>query len=249
VPVTAQLLAGEVPDGGNAIELDATITLDQAFTADSIALEFDCDDFQDAWVMLYRGAPEVDGPNSAMLRFLDDDVEVCMSLTSPSEQRPKYHAFGEPLDCAGNFDWQISNELVLGDFGGFFTTGPFSIDSLYVGFRRDAQTGWMLLSFDLQAVNLTAHRLLPICPGPTSVDDRAAADGITLYPNPCNGETIRVESTAALRSIDVLDATGRIVSQYVGLVRTIPSPSKAGSYSVRALHADGRISVLRLICY
>jgi hypothetical protein len=249
VPAKAQLLAGEVPDGGSAIELDATITLTQAFTADSIALEFDCDDFQDAWAVLYRGAPEVDGPNSAVIRFLDDDVEVCTSLGPPSERRPKYHAFGEALDCEGDFDWQISNELVLGDFGGFFATGPFSIDSLYVGFRRDAQTGWMLLSFDLQAVNLTAHRLLPICPVPTSVDETAAADGITLYPNPCHGETIRVESTDALRSIQVLDATGRSISYYDGMVQTIPSPAKAGSYFVRALHADGRISVLRLISY
>jgi hypothetical protein len=249
VPVTAQLLAGEVPDGGNAIELDATITLDQAFTADSIALEFDCDDFQDAWVMLYRGAPEVDGPNSAMLRFLDDDVEVCMSLTSPSEQRPKYHAFGEPLDCAGNFDWQISNELVLGDFGGFFTTGPFSIDSLYVGFRRDAQTGWMLLSFGLQAVNLTAHRLLPLCPGPTSVDEATTTSGITLYPNPGNGEHIRVETAVVLRSLEVLDATGRMMALYDGTLRTIPSPSDPGTYLVHATQGDGQRSTKRWVRY
>jgi hypothetical protein len=252
VPARAQLLAGEVPDGGNAIELDATITLTQAFTADSIALEFDCDDFQDAWAVLYRGAPEVDGPNSALIRFLDDDVEVCTSLSPPSERRPKYHAFGEALDCAGDFDWQISNELVLGDFGGFFATGPVSIDSLYVGFRRDEQTGWMLLSFDLQggpAVSLTTHRLLPICPGPTSVDEATTTSGITLYPNPGNGEHIRVETAVVLRSLEVLDATGRMMALYDGTLRTIPSPSDPGTYLVHATQGDGQRSTKRWVRY
>ena len=249
-PLKAQLLAGQVPDGLNAMVLDQTLSLSQAFSADSIALEFDCDDSQDAWVVLYRGAPEVDGPNSAVIHFLDDDVEVCASLAPPIQVRPKYHVLGDALDCAGDFDWQISDELMLGDFGGFIATGPISIDSMYVGYKRGSQTGWMLLSFDLQgepAVTLTAHRLLPICPGATSVDVVPPGSGISMHPNPGNGEYIRVESATPLISIELLDATGRSLSQHDGTVRIIPSPTAAGTYFVRALLADGRISLLRLI--
>lgn len=246
---SAQLLAGEVPDGMSVLDVDYTITLTEANTRDSIALEFDCDDFHDAWAILHRGAPEVDAPNSAVIRFVDDDVEVCTSLAPPSEQRPKYHAFGESLDCAGDFDWQIRDELVLGDFGDFFATGPISIDSMYVGFRRVGASGWMLLSFDLQAVNLTAHRLLPICPGPTSVDEVTSATGITLYPNPGSGEHIRVESADVIHSIEVLDATGRVIAHHEGLLRTIPSPSNAGTYLVRATHANGQRSTQRWVRY
>ena len=51
-----------------------------------------------------------------------------------------------------------------------------------------------------------------------------------------------VDATAEL-----LDATGRSLSQHDGTVRIIPSPTAAGTYFVRALLADGRISLLRLI--
>lgn len=252
VPAAAQLMAGEVPDGLSAIDMDLTITLTQPETSDSIALEFDCDDFQDAWVILHRGAPEVDAPNSVHLRFLDDDVEVCTSLTPPTQLRPKYHAFGEPLDCAGNFDWQINDELVLGDYGGFFTAGPITIDSPYMGYRRGTETGWILLSFDLQgipAVSLSVHSLLSICPGPTWVDEVTSATGIMLYPNPGNGEHIRVESADVIRSIDVLDATGRVIAHYEGILPSIPAPSNAGTYLVRATYSNGQRSTQRWVRY
>lgn len=249
-PLHAQLLAGEVPDGMSAMEVDQTITLTEALTTDSIALEFDCDDFQDAWAVLHRGAPEADGPNSASIRFLDDDVEVCMSVDPPSEQRPKYHSFGEPLNCAGDFDWQLGDELVLGDFGGFFATGPISIDSMYVGFRRDGVSGWMLLSFDLQGttgVSLTIHRALAICPGPLTVEGMTTGPGITLHPNPGSGDPIRLESNKAIQSVEVFDATGRIVAVHEGITRTIPSPDGAGTYLVRATFADGQRSIQRWV--
>ncbi len=251
-PSSAQLLAGEVPNGMLAMDVDQTITLTETNTTDSIALEFDCDDFHDAWAVLHRGAPEVDAPNIAMIHFLDDDVEVCTSLTPPTQPRPKYHAFGYPLDCAGDFNWQINDVLVLGDYGGFLAIGPVTIDSLYIGYRRDGQTGWMLLSFGLEggpSVSLTIHRILSICPGPLSVDDVTIASSITLFPNPGNGDPIRVESAEPIRSIEVFDATGRVIAHDEGILRTVPSPNNAGTYLLRATHADGQRSTQRWMRY
>lgn len=251
-PADAQILAGEVPDGMSVLDIDQTITLTQPGSSDSIALEIDCDDFQDAWAVLYRGAPEVDAPNFAQLNFQDEDIEVCAELTAPFQVRPKYHAFGEPLDCAGGYEWQLNDPLVLGDFGGFFATGPFSIDSQYVAYRRGGVTGWILLSFDVQAspaVSLSIHQILPICPGPLSVDENSIAPGIRLHPNPGSGEPIRVESDAVLRSIEVIDATGRIVARHEGMLRYIPAPTVAGAYLLRATFADGQRSTQRWVRY
>lgn len=249
----AQLLAGEVPDGISAYDVNLSITLTIPFTADSSSLEFDCDDFHDAKAVLYRGAPEVDGPNIALLRFVDDDIEVCADMATGFQQRPKYHAFGEPLDCAGGFGWQAVDRIVLGDFGGFTAIGPVAITNQYIAYRRGAQTGWILLSFEVQgglnSVNMQVHQLLPLCPGAMSVADGATASVISLFPNPSNSGPIRVESADALRSIDVLDATGRIVAQYGGAIRWIASPGNAGTYVVRATHSDGRVRVMHLVSY
>lgn len=251
-PLAAQLTAGEVPNGMNALDLNVDITLNTAFTVDSAGLEVDCDDQPDLWALLLQGAPPIDAPNMAMLRLVDDDIEVCMEYApNPSQQRPKYHDFGELLDCSGNFDWQITDQLVLGDYGGFSAIGPITIDSMYIAYRRGAQVGWMLLSFDVLGnlpVHLQVHQVLPLCPSTLSISGHDLSP-ITLFPNPSHGDVLRVESTEVLQRIEVMDATGRPVAHYNGTVRTIPSPEAAGAYVVRAEHADGRRSVTRLVRY
>lgn len=253
LPANAQLLAGEVPDGMNAMDVNLSIALTVPFTADSSSIEFDCDDFHDAKAVLYRGAPEVDGPNVAVLRFVDDDIEVCANMLTGFLQRPKYHTFGEALDCAGGFDWHAMDQIVLGDFGGFTATGPVTVTNQYIAYRRGPQIGWILLSFNVQGglnpVSMQVHQLLPLCPGAMSVGEGRSASGITLFPNPSNGGPIRVESADAIRSIDVLDATGRSIAQYNGAIRSVPSPGIAGTYVVRATHADGRVSVMQLVSF
>jgi hypothetical protein len=82
-----------------------------------------------------------------------------------------------------------------------------------------------------------------------SVDDPTNASGIMLYPNPGNNGTIHIESADVLRSIEVLDATGRMVALYEGTLRTIPSPDIAGTYLVRATYADGQRSTQRWVRY
>ncbi len=245
----AQLLAGEVPDGTMAYQVGIDLSLTTSFSADSADLEFDCDDFMDGWARLYRGAPEVDAPNFAMLDFLDDNVEVCMDMTSGFAQRPKYHAFGEPLDCSGDFEWQLADELYLGDYGGFGFIGPWEVDSLYIAYRQGGAMGWILLSFELsgETVDLQIHELLSLCQLTNGMEEGTATATLTLYPNPGNGGPIRVESNTPLQGIELLDATGRLIAQYGGNTRTIEAPGSSGSYLLRATHADGRRSVLRFV--
>ncbi len=249
----AQLNAGEVPNGMSVLDLNIDIALSTSFTVDSAGLEVDCDDQPDIYAVLVQGAPPIDAPNMAMLHFVDDDIEVCMEFApNPFQQRPKYYAFDELLDCSGDFDWQITDQLVLGDFGGFTAIGPITIDSMYIAYRRGAQVGWMLLSFDVLGnlpVRLQIHTVLTLCPGAMSFGANEMSPALTLFPNPSNGEPIRVESTEALRSIEVIDATGRSIAHYAGTVRTIAAPEIAGAYLVHATHADGRRSITQLVRY
>jgi hypothetical protein len=247
----AQLTAGEVPPGSMSYEPGISLSLDSAFTDDAADIELDCDDFMDAQAVLYRGAPEIDAPNSAELHFVDTDIEVCMDMAPVPQQRPRYYAFSETLECTGGFAWQVGDQLVLGDFGSLVAIGPLTIDSLYIAFRRGNETGWMLLSFAVGGpeVSLQIHEILPLCQGPTSVDEHGSAQRPVLFPNPSNGAPIEVRSADPLRSIEVLDASGRSVAQYAGTVRSIAAPDVAGVYCVRALHADGRWSVMRLVRY
>ncbi|MBL0045723.1 MAG: T9SS type A sorting domain-containing protein [Flavobacteriales bacterium] len=241
----AQLNAGEVPAGMTALDLNIDIALTTNFTADSAALELDCDDSFDAWAQLFRGMPAVDAPNSAMLHFIDTDIEVCADMAPDYLKRPKYYAFGEPLDCAGNFEWQNVPQLSLGDLGTFTAIGPAVIDSMYIAYRRGTTMGWIELSFDVNddaEINLQVHSVLPLCPVIMSVEEGALPATVNLFPNPSNGEAINLQSAGALRSIDVMDATGRTIAHYNGTVRTIAAPKVAGTYLVRFLHSDGQRS-------
>lgn len=248
-PMAAQITAGEVPNGMSALDLDIDLTLSTPFTIDSASLELDCDDFMDAWAVLVSGMPAVDAPNTALLQFVDTDIEVCMDMASGWQQRPKYYAFGEPLACSGSFNWQSASSFVLGDFGGFSAIGPIAMDSVYIAYRRDALVGWMLLSFDVQGgltpVRLQVHQVLPICPSTTTIAELDQPIMI-LTPNPSNGEAIRVHSSAPLQRIDVLDATGKVLATYNGNARTLAAPGSAGAYVVRFLHSDGSRSATRL---
>lgn len=249
-PASAQLHAGEVPDGRSAIEVGIELVLNTSFTEDSAGLEVDCDDQPDITVVLIHGAPPVDAPNIALLRMVDDDLEFCADLAI--FPRPEYYAFDELLECPVGSDWQSGPELVLGDFGTFTAIGPTTVDSLYVAYRRGPDVGWILLSFELAgdlAVSLQIHQVLPICPTTLSIAPYELPPAVALFPNPSNGEPIRVESADALRSIEVLDATGRSIAQYGGSARTIAAPEVSGSYLVRATHADGRRSIARLVRY
>lgn len=249
---SAQLTAGEVPAGATALELNLAITLGTFFTEDSIDLELDCDDMLDAWVWLHHGMPPVDAPNSAALHFVDDDIEVCADLATSWQQRPKYHAFGEALDCGGDFAWQPADELVLGDFGGFTASGPVSITDQYVAYRRGGTVGWIHLSFNLNegtAVSLQLHRVLPICYTTTGVADSSPLPPVALVPNPSNGGPVRVEGADAIRSIELLDPAGRILARTSGSERLLQPPAMAGTYLVRLTHPDGHRSLHRLLRY
>lgn len=250
--VHAQLTAGEVPNGMSALDLNIDIALTTSFTTDSASLELDCDDFFDAWAWLHRGAPQIDAPNYAMLHFVDTDMEVCADLAPTFQQRPKYYAFGEPLDCAGGFEWQSIPQLVLGDLGTFTAIGPAVIDSMYIAYRRGATMGWIELSIDINddaQINLQVHRVLSLCPGAQSIPLNEGPAPVALFPNPNAGEQVRVESRDAWQWIELMDMSGRSIARYQGHVRTIAAPEVAGTYLVRIVHADGRSSMVPLVRY
>lgn len=246
----AQLHAGEVPSGMSAVDVNIDIFLPTPNTTNSATFEVDCDDQPDMMVELVHGQPAVDAPNVAMLHLMDADLELCADLAT--FQRPKYYAVEQLLDCAGDFDWQSGIVNVLGDFGSFTAIGPTSIDSMYVAYRRGAQVGWILLSFEVignVGPSLQVHQVLPICPGTTSIGSHDPAPALGLFPNPGNGGPIRVQSAEVVESIEVLDAAGRSLAWYSGNPRTIAAPEVAGTYLVRAINADGRRSITRLVRY
>lgn len=246
-PAAAQLTAGGVPPGGTVLQTNINLALSIPNTSDSASLEVDCDDFPDAWVVLHRDMPEVDGTNWAALHFVDDDIEMCVDPAPGFTQRPKYHVFGAPLDCSGNFDWQAASGLYLGDYGGFVMTGPFVIDSQYVAYRRNGQVGWIKLSFQLDAstIFLEVHELLPLCPITAGMAEHANVDGISLFPNPGIGDMIHVQGMDAMDRIEVHDATGRMLAQYEGAMKSVPAPKAAGLYLIRATHSGGQRSSIR----
>ena len=249
--IHAQLTAGEVPPGTTTYDPGIALSLATQFTQDSAAIELDCDDFADLRAWLSRGAPQIDAPNVAALYFVDSDIEVCMDLQAGFAQRPKYHAFGESLDCGGNYSWQITDPIALGDFGGFLATGPQTIDSLYIALRRGTEIGWMQLSFNVSedpAVSLQVHQILPLCQISTSIDV-IEQEGFMIHPNPSNGGPIQVSYEDAIRNMEVVDPTGKVIAEYPGGTRSIDAPDVPGVYFARIIDRDGRMSVYRFIRY
>ncbi|MCC6578452.1 MAG: hypothetical protein IT228_14020 [Flavobacteriales bacterium] len=242
LPLHAQLLAGEVPPGAIAIEIDELIALPNAYTEDSVLLETDCDDSFDLSIALVHGMPALDLPNLVMLRTLDDDLELCRDA-----ERPHYYAFGEPLACTGTFSWQSANVNTLGDHGGFGMIGPEVVDSQYIAIRQGALTGWILLSFDLMATvpTLHVHRALSLCMS-TAVDGPGADRPVAIVPTVTHGGPVRIGVEGAHR-MAVCDAAGRTVARYGPGVREIPAPAVAGVYVVRIEHADGTWSFGRFV--
>jgi hypothetical protein len=248
----AQITAGEVPPGQSAYNTPVDLGLTTIFTTDSGSLEFDCDDALDGWARLVRGYPAVDGPNSAELDFYVNDIEVCLDMASGSQQRPRYYTFGEPMECTGDHAWQDGDRVLLGDMGGFGAIGPVTLDSLYIAYRQDGITGWLLLSFDLtddDEVDLQVHSVLSVCGGSTYIPQMEAPLAVTLFPNPSDGGMVNVQHAGDLRSIAVLDATGRTIAQYPGAVRMIEPPEVPGTYLLRVFDIDGRTSTAPLVRY
>lgn len=247
----AQVYAGQVPDGMGTIDLNIDMMLAKAFTVDSASLELDCDDFNDARAVLFRGVPEVDGTSYALLHWVDDDIEVCMDMETGWQQRPHYYAYGEPLDCGSGFAWQLTSELVLGDYGGWVAIGPLTMDSAYIAYRRGTQVGWIGISFNLSGnpnVSLRIDEVLPLCPVTTGIATHEAGT-LLLSPNPVEAGPIRIGNTEAPRAVEVIDATGRVIARYTGPVNTIPSPGETGAYLVRAVFADGQRYSARFVRY
>ena len=181
-----QLTAGEEPVGASAYDLFIDLSLNMPFTNDSAEVELDCDDFLDAWAELYSGFPGIDAPNYAVLDFVDTDIEVCMDMNGGFQQRPKYHAFGDTLDCSGAYQWMLVDEVTLGDYGGLLFVGPGEVDSLYIAYRRGTSTGWIQLSYDLMApdVSLQVHRVLSLCSGANAIDEAVNETAFGIFPNP-----------------------------------------------------------------
>ena len=249
----AQFNAGDVPPGTSVDATGIELELNTAFTTDTASFDVDCDGIMDFQAILVQGAPPVDAPNFCALRLLHAGLELCSDL-DPYFWRPKYHDFGEPLDCTNGFDWRSDTLTVLGDLGGWTGMGPATVDSQYVAYRNNGAVGWLLLSFDVgygivpQSIHLTIHQVLVDCII-QGVHGPAAPAAPTLYPNPTNGQAIRVDSAEPLLSIELLDLTGKVLARYSGIVRTIAAPEAAGTYLVRTAFADGRRSVGRLVRY
>ncbi len=242
VPLHAQLHAGEVPQGSIAIGIGATIALPDPFTEDSVLLETDCDDSFDLVITLLHGMPAIDAPNTVVLRTLDDDLELCRDA-----ERPYYYGAGELLTCTGAFSWQSNNINILGDYGGFGMIGPSTVDSLYLGIRQGALSGWVLLSFDLTDTVpiLHVHQALSFCMA-TTTGEPATAGPVVIAPTVTHGEPVRIGIDAS-RSLEVLDATGRTMARYGPNVREIAAPREAGLYFLRVERTDGTWSCGRFV--
>lgn len=249
----AQVNAGDVPPGTSVATEAIELELNSMFSIDTADIHLDCDGVADLQAILVQGAPPIDAPNFCALRLLHTGLELCSDL-DPYFWRPRYHDQGDPLSCTGGFDWRSDSLTVLGDLGSFTAMGPVTVDSQYVAYRSGGEVGWLLLSFDLnggglsQSVSFTIHQVLVQCIG-LGVAEPASPTAPVLFPNPSNGQPVRVESVVPLRSIEVLDLSGKVLAQYSGPVRSIPAPAAAGSYLVRTTTLEGRRGVGRLVRY
>lgn len=79
--------------------------------------------------------------------------------------------------------------------------------------------------------------------------DDAAMPCATLYPNPTDGQAMRIEGLGAIVRIEVSDAAGRRIAEYTAPINTIPAPGLQGTYFVRTLTTTGERSVLRFVRY
>lgn len=252
LPAAAQLNAGDVPAGYSAWDPGIDLQLSTAFTSDSAFIDLDCDGHPEILVMLWQGEPAVDAPNLCTVQLLDTALALCAD-GSLFDWRPQYHAFGASLECTGNYLWRSDAITWLGSFGGFLPSEPATVDSQYMAYRHGSEIGWILLSFNMAPnggmgapISVQVHQVLRPCLA-QSVGSLSTVEPLTLFPNPSHGADIRIESTDALRSIEVLAPTGQLLARYTGNVRSIPAPEAAGIYFLRAQHNDGQWSVSRFV--
>ena len=154
------------------------------------------------------------------------------------------------MDCEPPFSYQGNISLVLGDHGGLLWTGPSSLDSMYIAFRRNDEYGWLLLSFQLTGnpeVRVDVHEVLPLCQGPNSIREGLEGAGPLLFPNPTNGDPIRISDAGSIEALEVFDATGRPIARFTAPIRSMAAPGVPGTYFVRAEWSDGRTSTTKLV--
>lgn len=246
---TAQLIAGEVPPGSTALELDVEISIPIFEDADSALIDLDCDEVPDILVILDPDYADLDGSEQrAMMIMLDDELEVCRTGIYTGTPRALYHSEGEALICTGpSTSWSPFEIVILGNQSGQpGPDGPSYVDSSYIAVRRGGDVIWIQVSFSLDLFSpwLTVHRALSFCGLSTGIASMER-NTPSIQPSLTAGEPLQVTSASTVLSIEISDAAGRMVAQHGQGTWSIPAPDMPGLYTARILTADGTRSVSR----
>lgn len=191
---------------------------------DSIEFDIDCDSLIDFKILLNKGNPNINIPNSAYIIRVDSNIEFCAADTL---QYPytyvSWYKVGDTLSCPNNYSWKKTNQYYkLASNGGFGTLGPEGSEGLitdsFIIFRKligsNYAVGWLNIDAFLPYTNssnpyLKTNSYTAFCT-PNSTINYNQLNLFQLYPS-LTEDNIYISSQENNFKIKILNQVGQLI--------------------------------------
>lgn len=241
----AQTNAGAVPGGMSITNPNVNLSVSTSMNATGMAFDVDCDGNPDLMATLWKGTTAIDIPNEARLERLNPNIEICGDTGVLSIA--KQYVNGDPLLCMGSEDWRPDTMHLVANYGCFLCPGPWDATDTYIAYRIGTQIGWIKMSYNIndlgsgtQAITFDINEVLSPCT-PNSLSDPNPAPALTVYPNPSDNGTLRIESSESIAQVEVLNLMGQRLQLTPLSHNELTLPQESGLYVLRISGKKGSV--------
>lgn len=233
--VKSQITAGEIPINTIVSNPNVNLSVNAAGQLSSGSIDVDCDSIVDLSIELYKGYTVIDDANSVKLKVANSLFEICDS-TALGGFGVNYYNYGDSLKCSDSVQWSNDSIYYMGSYGCMDCTGPFTINNLYIAFRKNdgvgiPQMGWFKVSFNLNDlgngsnfITLSITEVLSLCN--TNNVPKIELNSVLLSPNPTSNGIIRLNYNGDIHKLELIDITGQLLATYNNKRTEIHLPEK-----------------------
>lgn len=243
VSMQAQVIAGNVPLGGYAVNPNLNFSILNIYDDTTGTLDLNCDNIPDLEVQMIKGPTAIDGPNLIYLYVLNPAYSVCADTLPGIINQVNYYNAGDALNCTGSLSWGNDTIFKLGDYGCLGCFGPWTITDKYFAYTDGNQTGWLKVSFDLMdsggplPITFSMNEFLAYC-YPNSIDENSGELNFQISPNPTVDGKINLQYKGSISEIVVYNSIGQKVDFLLSGTELF-LPETKGVYVVKIKNSSG----------
>ena len=248
----SQVRAGVIPPGAHAINPGINLTLVSVFQDTAVGVDMDCDVIPDFEFRLIRGEVILDGTNYIFLKVNNPSFEICADTLSGSIRTVDYYNASDSLNCMDGNSWSNDTIYILGDFGGFGSSGPSAVSGLYFAYRNGGQLGWIRVTFNLvdvggiNTITFSLTEYINYC-NPNGIDEIKNRTSLEIFPNPTTNRLVQLKFSEEINKVELFNLIGEKLKIISNSKSEIVLPEAKGFYFVKVSDRRGRYSIKKVV--